>query len=191
MNFKGVSDFILHKLENELPDNLTYHNVSHTKDVYEAVTRIGTGEKVSKNELELLRVAALFHDSGWAISCENHELKSCEIAREYLPGFGFAPNEIETICKLIMATRLPWSPENHLEKIIIDADLDYLGTDNFFPRAEALRLELKSMGKLPDDIDWNQLQVKFLQMHVYYTPSAINSRAAKKNENLEELKKML
>ncbi len=110
---------------------------------------------------------------------------------KYLPEYDFTKQEIEVICKLIMATRLPWSPEDHLQEIIVDADLDYLGTDRFFPRANDLKEELISLGRLPDGTDWNKLQIKFLETHNYYTPASQKSRGEKKNKNLELLKTMV
>lgn len=191
MNFEGASQFILRKLEEELPENLTYHNLAHTKEVYEAATRIGRTENISEDEMKLLQIAALYHDSGWCFSDTEHEMMSCEFAMKYLPEYDFTPSQIETVCKLIMATRLPWSPESHLEQIIVDADLDYLGTDRFFPRAEDLKQELISLGRLPDGTNWNKLQVNFLETHNYYTHTSQKSRGRKKTENLELLKKML
>ncbi len=191
MNFEGAAQFILQKLERELPDNLTYHNLAHTKEVYEAATRIGKEENISDEELKLLQIAALYHDAGWTFSDTEHEMMSCEIVMKYLPDFGFTKEEIEVICKLIMATRLPWSPEGRLQEIIVDADLDYLGTDRFFPRAEDLKQELISLGRLPQGTDWNKLQVKFLETHNYYTVASKKSRGHKKTENLELLKKVL
>jgi len=78
-----------------------------------------------------------------------------------------------------------------LQKIIMDADLDYLGTDTFFPRAESLRQELVSLGKLTDGADWNKLQVPFIEAHRYFTASSIKNREPKKLENLELLRKSI
>lgn len=190
MDFEGASRFILLKLENELSKNLTYHSLAHTKEVYKAATRLGKEENVSEEDLRFLQIAALYHDSGWLVGRTEHETISCKIVVKYLPKYGFTPEQIEVICNLIMATRLPWSPKNHLEEIIIDADLDYLGTDSFFTKAEALKQELIFLHILPPDgADWNKFQIRFLEMHHYYTPASINSRAKKKSENLELLKK--
>ncbi len=76
MNFEGASRFILEKLERELPDNLTYHNLAHTKEVYEAATRIGKEEDISEADLKLLQIAALYHDAGWTFSDTEHEMMS-------------------------------------------------------------------------------------------------------------------
>ena len=157
MNLEGASQFILQKLENELPKNLAYHNLAHTKEVHEAAMRIGKEENITEKEMELLRIAALYHDSGWIYNGVGHEAISCEIVRKHLPDYGFNTDQIESICTIIMATKLPYTPENILQKIIMDADLDYLGTDTFFPRAESLRQELVSLGKLAEGADWNKL----------------------------------
>jgi predicted metal-dependent HD superfamily phosphohydrolase len=191
MNLEGASQFILQKLENELPKNLAYHNLAHTKEVHEAAMRIGKEENITEKEMELLRIAALYHDSGWIYNGVGHEAISCEIVRKHLPDYGFNTDQIESICTIIMATKLPYTPENILQKIIMDADLDYLGTDTFFPRAESLRQELVSLGKLAEGADWNKLQVPFIENHHYFTASSIKNREPKKNENLELLRKSI
>ena len=191
MNLEGASQFILQKLENELPKNLAYHNLAHTKEVHEAAMRIGKEENITEKEMELLRIAALYHDSGWIYNGVGHEAISCEIVRKHLPDYGFNTDQIESICTIIMATKLPYTSENILQKIIMDADLDYLGTDTFFPRAESLRQELVSLGKLAEGADWNKLQVPFIEYHHYFTASSIKNREPKKNENLELLRKSI
>ena len=191
MNLEGASQFILQKLENELPKNLAYHNLAHTKEVHESAMRIGKEENITEKEMELLRIAALYHDSGWIYNGVGHEAISCEIVRKHLPDYGFNTDQIESICTIIMATKLPYTPENILQKIIMDADLDYLGTDTFFPRAESLRQELVSLGKLAEGADWNKLQVPFIENYHYFTASSIKNREPKKNENLELLRKSI
>lgn len=52
-------------------------------------------------------------------------------ARQYLPHFGYTGDEIEQVCDIIMATQMPQNPHNHLGQIICDADLDYLGRNDF------------------------------------------------------------
>ncbi|MEO6230707.1 MAG: HD domain-containing protein [Ferruginibacter sp.] len=66
--------------------------------------------------LEELEIAALYHDTGFIYVYNNHEEKGCEIAREQLPGFGLTPENIDNICALIMATKVPQLPMNELQK---------------------------------------------------------------------------
>ena len=92
---------------------------------------------------------------------------------------------------MIYATIIPHNPNSKLEKIICDADLDYLGRDDFFDIADSLRRELRDHEKIKSDRLWDEIQVKFLTQHQYFTKSAKKMRAAKKAEHLEAIKKRL
>ena len=178
-------------MKNELNDDLHYHNVTHVLDVLQAVEMIAKSEKVSDTELELLQVAVLFHDAGFIVSPDNHEKASCEIAAEYLPGIGFTEKEMEVICNLIMATRVPQSPRTHLEKIICDADLDYLGREDFFTTGNNIFREFQARNLISNMRDWNELQEKFLTAHNYFTRTSIQLRSAKKGEHLLKIQQLL
>ena len=78
-----------------------------------------------------------------------------------------------------------------MEEIICDADLDYLGRDDFHDIADNLRRELRDHGKIKSDRMWDEIQVKFLTQHKYFTKSAIKLRQAKKLIHIEEIKKRL
>lgn len=188
MQFEHAGRFILGKLSNELPKHLTYHSVEHTRDVYNSAELLGRQENVSPYELKLLLTAAWFHDAGFLKGPKDHEETSCHIAREVLPDFDYTPAEIERICGMIMATKLPQTPGNHLEEILADADLDYLGRDDFFITGEKLFDELLVLGMLTTRMQWNILQVKFLESHHYFTKTAIALRQPKKQEHLEQIK---
>ena len=85
----------------------------------------------------------------------------------------------------VHVTELPHKPINKLQEIICDADLDYLGTDDFEEIADRLRRELTEMGKLESRKQWDEIQVKFLKQHQYFTQTAIQMRQEKKMENLQ------
>jgi uncharacterized protein len=188
MQFEKAKKFILSKLRKELPKHLSYHSVEHIKDVYEASGRIAESEGITKEEVKLLLTAALFHDSGFLQGPKEHEKISCEIARQNLPGYGYSPEQIEKICGMIMATRIPQTPHNHLEQIICDADLDYLGRDDFFDIGNKLFEELMVYGIIADEQQWNYLQMKFLETHDYFTETSKRLRKARKDEHLALIK---
>ena len=187
MQYKQAGDFILDKLEKEIPATLCYHNIDHTRDVCDAVERLGRAENIPDYELKLLYVAACYHDSGFLNVAHEHEAESCRIARENLPAYSFNNDEIDRICGMIMATRIPQSPRNKLERILADADLDYLGRDDFFTIGDKLYHERK----LTDRNEWNQVQLKFMQAHHYFTQTALNLRGPKKQQNLEKVRALL
>ncbi|OQX76901.1 MAG: hypothetical protein B6D64_09090 [Bacteroidetes bacterium 4484_276] len=191
MDFEGAKQFILDKLRKELKPTLYYHDISHTLDVYGSVKRIASLEKVNGTDLLLLKTAAMFHDSGMLSTYIGHEEASCDIASEYLPQFGYGPEAIELINKMIMATKLPQSATGHLEQIICDGDLDYLGRDDFFMISHRLKLEWNLQNFNTTTLsEWYKLQINFLGNHKFFTKSAIQTREERKQQNLQEIKEI-
>jgi uncharacterized protein len=188
-DYKGAELFILQKLQNEVPANLHYHGYHHTLDVMQAAMEIAEEEKINKEEKKLLRIAVAFHDVGFIYVYKDHEEKGCDMAKEFLPGFGLSNDQINIICGMIMATKIPQQPKNLLEQIIADADLDYLGREDVHPIAETLFKELKIYAGITDEKIWNQVQINFLTGHTYHTNYSKNLRAPKKQQYLEELLK--
>lgn len=188
MQLERVTTFILDKLRRELPVSFSYHNVDHTLDVMRAVKEIGSQEHVTGDELQLLLTAALFHDTGFLISAENHELHSCHMASKYLPSYFYSEQDISQINDLIMATKMPQQPKNHLEEILCDADLDYLGRADFFEISEKLYDEMLALGTISSHQAYMQLQLNFLSNHRYFSNAAKVSRNKLKEENLTKIK---
>ena len=189
MDFRGASEYIVQRLHSELSPSLFYHNPEHSLDVLAALRRLCESENVDGQERIMLETAALFHDAGMLFQYHGHEAFSVSLARETLPGFGYSEAELEFISGLIMVTKLPQQAVTLHEQIICDADLDYLGRDDFFINAFKLRLEWEINGIKSTTLkEWFDIQVKFLTEHHYFTKSAFNLRNAKKMANLAELR---
>ena len=188
MEFEKAKAYILDRIRRELPDNLFYHSYDHTRDVLQATQMISKAEGITGEDLILLCTAALFHDSGFVIQYNDHEIYSCQIVREVLPELGYSDKQIEQVCDMIMSTKIPQSPKNHLSKIICDADLDYLGRDDFWTIGNNLYQELAARGILKSEEDWNRIQVGFLGKHSYFTETSRNMRAPKKETHLNRVK---
>lgn len=183
-----LEELVLEKLENGLPKNLYYHNLKHTVDVYTQVELIGRSEGVTKEELLLLRTAALLHDSGHMIDYSTHEEMGVKLAYEILPEYGYTQEQIEVISTLIMSTKMPPEPKNLLEQIMCDSDLDYLGRTDFIPVSNMLYKELHEHGKIATLHDWNLLQIKFIEKHQYFTNTARRLRNVNKNIQLQNIR---
>jgi uncharacterized protein len=192
MNVIKAEQFIIKVLGDELSATLYYHGLHHVLDVVEAAERIARAECVTDPEsLDLLHTAALFHDVGFLSTYKGHEEAGCVYARRVLPEFAYAPAQIDAICRMIMATRIPQTPYTKLEEILCDADLDYLGRDDFEPIAYSLYDELKVREMVADELAWNRIQVNFLGSHHYWTPTAIATRQANKEQHLSRLKTLI
>jgi len=191
MDLIKAENYVRNLLPAGLPTYMHYHNLDHTLDVLHAATSLAGEEGISGSELVMLQTAALFHDIGFVRMYENHENESCSIAKEVLPGCGYNSMEIEKVCSLIIKTKMHEIPMTLSEKILRDADLDYLGRDDFEKTGNKLFREWLEIGFVKDDREWNEKQVTFLESHHYWTASAAKKRDAEKQKHLDDLKKSL
>jgi len=191
IKYYKTEHFVLDYLKAGLSDKLLYHSVNHSIDVVQAVERIALSEGVTDEGLFLLKTAAILHDAGFVKQYENNESIGAEMAAEWLPKYGYTEGHIKTIVELIHVTEIPHKPINKLQEIICDADLDYLGRDDFEEISNRLRLELRGMGKIDSDRAWDKIQVDFLKKHKFFTKTSIAARRKKKKENLKVVMKRL
>jgi uncharacterized protein len=191
MYYQKARAFALQRLQNELPENLYYHSVQHTLDVCRVCKQLAAHENVKGNELTLLLTAAVYHDIGFIEQYQDNEPVAARIVRECLPAFGYTPGQVEVISNIILATRIPQEPHTQLEKIICDADLDYLGREDFFETARKLQQEWAEYGLITSDYEWNEKQVHFLQQHRYFTRSAREKRDKQKQKHLMQIQTLL
>lgn len=189
--FEALKENIISQLRSYLLPGLFYHSADHTLDVLDAAEKLGIAEKISAKEIMQLKIAALFHDSGYLFASKNHEERSCRIARLMLPGYDVPEDDIDRICELIMATQVPHHPKNKLEEIMCDADLDYLGREDFFNLSKNLFLEMKQFQKVFDERTWNEMQIKFFELHKYFTNTAKKLRAPVKEKHLAAIKALV
>ena len=188
INFPRIYRSIISKLEQNLPAHLTYHCAAHTKEVLRNAVFLAEKENVSGRDLCLLKIAALYHDTGFLLDRKEHEQKSCVLAMEDLKN-ELKEEDLEKICGMIMATRIPQEPKNKLERILADADLEYLGTDDFETISGNLYRELLHFNPSLSTEEWLDLQIKFISNHSYHTGFCKKQREPKKQENLEKLKR--
>ena len=185
--FEKVKSIVVNKLS-ALSSDLTYHCLDHTLDVVMQSARIAAEEKITnRRDLLLLKIAALYHDTGFLHTYAAHELKSCEIFLADADALNITSEEKTIICNLIMATQIPQVPVTLLEKIICDADLDYLGREDFFSIGDNLRKEFLRFKIVANDEQWELLQMNFLQNHQYHTRSSKKLREPAKQFNFAKL----
>lgn len=189
-DFYAAEKHITKILESEMP-NLPYHNIDHVKDVLASALVIAEKEEVTPDELKIIRLAVLLHDIGFIRSVKDssltHEVHGVAMAKEILPDFGFPEDLIKVIENIILATRLPQSPSTQLEKIVCDADLDYLGREDFYETGQKLFKELLEQGAVETEREWNLVQRTFLQSHHYHTQYSQSTREPRKQERLKEI----
>ncbi|WP_332732298.1 HD domain-containing protein [Flavihumibacter sp.] len=187
--FLALKEKIIARLSEGLDKRLTYHNLAHTLDVLEQAERIAIEEKISDPKaLLLVKLAALYHDTGFLDTYKGHEERSCEIMLHDLGGNSLTTGDLDRISGMIMATKIPQNPANLMEEVICDADLDYLGRDDFPPISNNLKKEFLVFGVIKEEKDWDPLQIGFFEKHHYFTASSRMIRQPRKMDFLKSLK---
>jgi len=190
-NYEAFKKDITGILKAKLDPKLTYHGFHHVEYVMQAALMLAKEMKISSNGILLLKTAVMLHDSGFVKTYSGHEAESIVIGKEMLPAYGYSHVDIETIAGMILATRIPQLPNNELEYIIADADLEYLGTDKFDEISESLFLELMAFNFIKDRNQWNKIQVGFMSKHSYFTEFCRKYREPVKQEHLKKIKALV
>jgi len=187
-----VRNYVEDLFRNRYDNRSSYHSFDHTKEVAEAAAKIGKGSDLSEDELEIVVIAAWFHDTGYLFEQKDHEQQSATIAEEFLLSNNYPEEKIEHVRNCILATRMNYVPANLMEEVIHDADYINLSSENNLKQSELLRTELINYGGIePTEEEWLTSELKFLLNHRYYTDYAKRKLEDKKADNIKKLKKKL
>lgn len=176
--------------ERNIPEDYVYHQITHIEQVVSASLEIASGNQLSPKDLELLLVAAWFHDTGYESGWEEHEERSSQLAEKFLLKNGGNEKDVQIVRGCIMATKMPQKPNTRLEKILADADLSHLGKKNYWYNIDLFRLELNLVHKkFPSDIEFIEFELDFLNKHHFHNPFAKEIYLPKKERNKARLLK--
>lgn len=187
--YPEVCHKILKDLTEKLPGHLTYHCLEHTIDVANVCNQYIDYYMIAERPARLIRIAAVAHDYGYIFGPKEHEERSIVEVRPMLGEY--SDSEIEVIEGLIRATKVPQKPRNLYEEILADADLDYLGRDDYDQLSEGLRKEFLHFGVIQNDQDWLEVQIKFLERHKFHTSWAKMHRSDAKQRIIQKLRDAL
>lgn len=180
-----VSAFVYQFLKSELPDNLYFHNISHTLEVVRAVTEIGVNEGLSVGDLEPVKIAAWFHDSGYHSKYLGHEDESIRIAGEFLKNNLYPSDKTEIVISCIQATRYPQAPLSLQEEILCDADLYHFSRPDYGEHEQNLRKEWGAyFNKFYTDEEWAKDNCQLLLSHRYFTRYGKRVLQVRKEQNI-------
>lgn len=159
-NFKQE---VIAELRLNIPERFSFHNYNHAENVVHAVYEILQHyPRIPTRIKRCLLIAALLHDCGFAVSEHCHEEEGVAIARRICQKRGLNPSECSQISRLILATKCDHTPVDLCEKIIRDADIYHVGTEEYLKWASRLRNELKERGVVSSDQEWLDNELKFL-----------------------------
>jgi predicted metal-dependent HD superfamily phosphohydrolase len=184
-----VEDFARTFFITHQDDRFTYHNLRHTEKVVEAATEIANHFQLDDADFFVVVSAAWFHDLGYFLARESHEQAGAEMLRRFLEEKGVAQPIADQAAACVLATRLPQQPANLLERILCDADLYHLGTDDFRKNNKALRRERSLwQGTKVSGAEWRRDAIELLESHHYWTDYCRLMLDEGKRRNLKRLR---
>ncbi len=187
---KEAADYVEKFFEEKLSPDYTFHNMEHTRYVAEKSEWIGKNNGLTSGEVNRAVLCALFHDTGYVNGMENHEMRSAEIAENFLRSKAVDEKMIDGIRECILATRIPQEPKDMVAQVVCDADMAHLAEDDYFKRIEKLRKEWKNiLGKKISKLKFHKISEKFFRQHEYFTDFAKKELQGKKEKNLKLIEK--
>ncbi len=167
-----------------MPRHLRFHDLNHTLEVARTALAIGDAMDVTGKERALLELAALFHDTGYALAYAGHEEKSAQLAEAFLLRQGVSQRDRATVRGLILSTRVGSPARTRLQGILRDADSAKAGQADFQSRADRLHGELEAhLGKRIGADEWNKANLDYLRGHRFHTAFARRRYGAQKRLN--------
>ncbi|HEY0731277.1 MAG TPA: Pycsar system effector family protein [Chitinophagaceae bacterium] len=186
-----VQDYVTDLYRKKVDGHFVFHNLDHTQRVVAAAEEMAAHYDLNDEDRFVLLISAWFHDTGFTLGkAEEHEKESIRLASEYLQQRNIDQEIIQKVSSCIQATRMPQSPLSQVEKIMCDADLFHLGSDDFKRMTGHLKQEQEYyFQKEISKKEWRQRNIEFLEAHQYFTDYAQEKQEPKKQEWIKELRK--
>jgi predicted metal-dependent HD superfamily phosphohydrolase len=183
--------FVTEIFNKKVKPEFVFHSLEHTEAVADACSQIADYYQLNEEDRFVLKLSAWFHDTGYSSGkVEGHEEISVQIATQFLQQHDVTETIQQRVNSCIRATHMPQSPISQVEKILCDADLLHLSTEDFRAMNQLLKQERENL--LEQKIskkEWRKGNIKFLQEHKYFTEYGQQYLEPKKQENLIALTK--
>jgi hypothetical protein len=139
--------------------------------------------------MNILRVAAWFHDVGYLEKYTGHEELSVNMAVSFLEKNDVDKESIDLVAESIMATAMPQSPVSSISRVLCDADLMHISTIRYFEINDKLRKEWKKTAVRPlTKPEFDKLSLVMLESHRYHTDFGKQVLQKDKEKNIRILK---
>ena len=147
----------------KLPEGLYYHNKQHTVNVISAAVKCAELDGISSRDLELLAIAAAWHDTGYIIRRNQNEIIGADLAREAMIRTGlYLPEEIAQVTAAILDTEVAMDPASasfiqtargRLSPWLLDGDLSNFGSSDYMRISLSLLREFSGFHvRQPEDL---------------------------------------
>ena len=182
-------------LRTDLSPTLKYHNFEHTRTVLREVVTFALEDNLSAREIELVAIAAAFHDTGYVLNGIENEIHAAELSSEFMrKNKKYKKDEIVLVAQMILDTQLRFIDDVPrqistipLAGYLLDGDLGNFGRTDFFEKADLVRQETENV----ETKQFYSNLLMFLKAHKWNTKAAVKLRSAQKALNIKALEEKL
>jgi hypothetical protein len=184
-----LEEKVFNEMLQDLPESLHFHRLEYARKVYDQSFLLCRSEEIEQEDRLLVRTAALMLFTGLAQAYHNFENRSSVLCREILPDFAYSESQIDQISNLVMATKMPFNPNNRLETILIDARMEFIGRPDYTDQLKKLYQELKETGVKINGQQFKKQQLELLYKFEFYTLAAKRLREVSGPDQMSTLEK--
>ena len=191
LRMKDLEDIIFHRLENELPSDLTFHNLQLAEEICRTTEFLAEAENLNNRETLILRTASALLFTGFIKDYKNNAEQRCGLAKEILPGFKYSQEQISEVCSLLSVSPESLEPSNRMEMILFDAYFEFFGKPELVEMAYSLFKEQKTFEATSSKKAWLTTFIGLLEKHEFFTPSASKRRKMAKVDQIARMRALL
>lgn len=190
---KPIIKEVLERLKTELPPGLAYHNAEHTDDVLGEAILLAIYDNLPKEDVELLAIAAAYHDSGFIKRPNLNEEIGARIAAEAMEKYSYSADKIKIVAEAIEDTQVRMTKKglnqivkgrNKTSDYLLDADVANFGREDFKEKVDLVFKE----SKILDRREFLAGTFNFLINHSWKTEAAKKLRQPQKEKNIAALR---
>jgi len=134
---------------------------------------MGKAIELSEESLEIVQLAAWFHNTGFFQDYSNSQDKSINLGTAFLQTRRYPTQKLEKVMECINATKVDVKPISIEGQLLVDAINAFSYTTNFGELSPLLRLEWEFISnKKLSNFEWSKIQLQTLLTTRFYTPYA-------------------
>jgi predicted metal-dependent HD superfamily phosphohydrolase len=167
----ATSQQVLNIYNQQYDTRYLYHSYERTVGITGKVEEIAKAMSLSDASMEIVLIAAWFHETGYLVDSTEAVAKGMDLARTFLSSKGYPTDKLQKVLACINATGDTVNPITAEEQILNDAISAYTCGENFGTHRPLLRLEWELLqNRHLSAFEWQQLQMQALLQARFLTP---------------------
>lgn len=186
IKLEDVEDAVFKYFADEAPPNLYFHNSAMARSIVNQIDLLAKPERLSEEEYFEVRLASLFLFTGYVTDYEKPDEAACALMDQILPRFNFKIGNTDK-SKSLIYNSFSERYDSLSDRILHDAQYDYLGRSDYVRLTDRLYRERTEHGMAISRDEWITYQKKFITGHDFLTETGRILRNVKIEDQTDNL----